>query len=154
MPTLNKTFLMGNLVKDPDYRDFGNGKGACTLRIANSYKFKNAAGQEQEEPLFVDVKTFGRTAATCRQFLSKGSKVLIEGRLKLDQWEKDGEPHQKLVIAAENVQFLSSNREQNNPPRPPADHPHGHRRPVVDSAYAPQMPDIPEGVAPEDDCPF
>lgn len=150
MSSLNKFFGMGNLAKEPDYRDFGNGKGGvCSLRIAMSRQFKNGSGQEQEETCFADVEVYGKTASTCRQFLSKGSKVLIEGRLVLKQWEKEGRLYSKLMIAAENVQFLSSRREQqDNPPRPPADHPQGRsasRRPV-DNAYAPDVPD--------DDIPF
>jgi single-strand DNA-binding protein len=154
---LNKVFLQGNLVKEPDFRDFGNGNGGvCTLRIANSREF-SSKGQKQEETLFVDVNTYGKLATTCRQFLSKGSEVLIEGRLHLDSWQnKDGKQNQKLDIVAENIQFMSSRKgDQSNPPRPPADHPHG--RPYgnnrVDPVYAPEMPDTDCGYA-DDDCPF
>jgi single-strand DNA-binding protein len=151
---LNKSFLMGNLVKDPDYRDFGNGKGGvCTLRIANSREFSNN-GQIQEETLFVDVNAFGKLATTCRQFLSKGSEVLIEGRLHLATWQnKEGKQNQKVEIIAENIQFMSSRKDQqSNPPRPPADYPQNrpHHRTPVDTDYAPQA-DYP---AAEDDCPF
>jgi single-strand DNA-binding protein len=156
MASLNKTYSLGNLAKEPDYRDFGNGKGGvCTLRIAMSRKFKNGSGQEQEETCFADVEVYGKTATSCRQFLSKGSKVLVEGRLVLKQWEKEGRQYSKLMIAAENIQFLSSRKDsQSNPPRPPADHPQGRNfNPGVDPAYAPEIPDSNSQYA-DDDCPF
>lgn len=97
MNDLNKNFLMGNLTKDPDFRDFGKGNGGvCTLRIASNRDFISN-GQKQTETLFVEVNVYGKLASTCRQFLSKGSKVLVEGRLVLKQWEKEGRQYSKLV---------------------------------------------------------
>lgn len=160
MASLNKTFTIGNLVKDPDYRDFGNGKGMCTLRLAISRKFKNSSGQEQEETCFADFLVYGKTATTCRQFLSKGSKVLIEGRLHLSQWEKDGKEYQKLDIIAENVQFMPSANSREHGEENGSSH--RSRRSAsprpVDSSYAPQMPPpddgIPDNAIPEEDIPF
>lgn len=152
---LNKVFLQGNLVKEPDFRDFGNSNGGvCTLRIANSREFLSK-GQKQEETLFVDVNTYGKLATTCRQFLSKGSEILIEGRLHLDSWQnKDGKQNQKLDIVAENIQFMSRKGDQNTPPKPPAEHPQGRNfNRGVDPEYAPEMPDSDSGYA-DDDCPF
>lgn len=155
---LNKVFLQGNLTKDPDYRDFGNNTGGvCTLRVASSQEYTDKNGQKHEKTVYVEIEAYRKLAASCRQFLSKGSAVIVEGKLELKQWEKDGRQYSKLIVLAENVQFLSSGRKdhQDNPPRPPADHPQGRsasRRPV-DNAYAPEMPDADSGYA-DDDCPF
>ena len=157
---LNKVFLQGNLTKDPDYRDFGNNTGGvCTLRVASSQEYTDKNGQKHEKTVYVEIEAYRKLATTCRQFLSKGSGVIIEGKLELKQWEKDGRQYSKLIVLAGNVQFLSSRKEnQDNPPRPPADHPQGrsaNRRPV-DNAYAP--PPMPETDGdyppPDDDIPF
>lgn len=118
---LNQVNIQCNLTKDPDYREFPNGGGSvCTMRVASSRKFKNASGQMQEETTFVKVKTFGKLASTCRQFLSKGSSVIFTGHLALDHWEKDGVQKQEIYINAEKIEFLPSRSEQReNPPRPP-----------------------------------
>lgn len=143
---LNKSFFQGNLVKEPDYRDFGNGNGGvCTLRLANSRKFVSN-GKEHEETTFVDCQVFGKTASTCRQYLSKGSEVIIEGRLHLAEWQtKDGQQRQKLELVAENVQFLSRQPQQQQ----------RYNQSAVDPAYAPEppMPDA-DNYPAEDDCPF
>ena len=119
---LNKSFIQGNLVKDPDYREFPNGGGSvCTMRLASSRKFKTSSGQMQEETTFVKIETFGTLAKTCRQFLSKGSPVIFVGSLKLKEWQsKNGERRQELVINAESMEFLPGKSEQReNPPRQP-----------------------------------
>lgn len=145
---LNKSFFQGNLVKDPDYRDFGNGNGCvCTLRLANSRKFTNN-GKEHEETTFVDCQVYGKVASTCRQFLSKGSEVLIEGRLHLAEWQtKDGQQRQKLEMVAENVQFMSRGN-SSNAHRPPSNDQYSkpqHRQ--VEPEYAPMS-------SPDEDIPF
>jgi single-strand DNA-binding protein len=161
MNDLNKIFLMGNLTKDPYFRDFGKGNGGvCTLRIASNRDFISN-GQKQTETLFVEVNVYGKPASTCRQFLSKGSKVLVEGRLVLKQWEKEGKQYSKLMIAAENVQFMPSANSREHGEENGSSH--RSRRSVsprpVDSSYAPQMPPppddgIPDNAIPEEDIPF
>jgi single-strand DNA-binding protein len=162
MNDLNKIFLMGNLTKDPDFRDFGKGNGGvCTLRIASNRDFISN-GQKQTETLFVEVNVYGKLASTCRQFLSKGSKVLIEGRLHLSTWQnKDGKQNQKLDIVAENVQFMPSANSREHGEENGSSH--RSRRSAsprpVDSSYAPQMPPppddgIPDNAIPEEDIPF
>ena len=112
MASLNKVFLLGNLTKDPDLRGFSNGQNVCDLRLAVSRRFVSN-GQEQEETCFVDVVVWGKAASNCRQYLSKGSQVMIEGRLQLDTWEdrNGGGQRSKLRVVAENVQFMTRRRE-------------------------------------------
>ena len=112
MASLNKVFLLGNLTRDPDLRGFANGQNVCDLGLAVSRRFMSN-GQEQEETCFVDVVVWGKAAANCRQYLSKGSQVMIEGRLQLDSWEdrNGGGRRTKLRVVAESVQFMNRRRE-------------------------------------------
>lgn len=159
---LNKVFIQGNLVKDPDYRETPNGQPVCSLRLASSRKFKTSSGQMQEKTTFVKIKTFGTLAKTCRQFLSKGSPVIFEGKLELEEWQsKDGQHRQELVVNAENLEFLPSRGEQReNPPRQPQNdyHHNTYSAPPIDrSQYAPPPPPPPPedySEVPEDDIPF
>lgn len=137
---VNKIIIQGNLTRDPDYREFPNGGGSvCTVRIASTRKF-NHNGKTSEDTTFVKVKTFGKLAMTCRQFLSKGAPVIFIGRLALDQWEKDGVQKQELYIAGENLEFLPDPKRNSPPARPQ------HNSSAADrSAYAPPvMPDVPD----------
>lgn len=117
MASLNKVFLLGNLTRDPDFRGLPSGQSVCTLGLAVNRRFVNSSGQEQEEPCFVDVSVWGKAANNCRQYLSKGSQVMIEGRLRLDSWEdrNGGGRRSKLTVVAENVQFMNRrSREDGN----------------------------------------
>ena len=115
MASLNKVFLLGNLTRDPDLRGLPSGQSVCELRLAVSRRFQNSSGQDVEDTCFVDVVVWGRTAANCKQFLSKGSQVMVEGRLQLDQWEdrNGGGQRQRLRVVAEQIQFMNR-RPQND----------------------------------------
>ena len=115
MASLNKVFLLGNLTRDPDLRGLPSGQNVCELRLAVSRRFQNSSGQDVEDTCFVDVVVWGRTAANCKQFLSKGSQVMVEGRLQLDQWEdrNGGGQRQRLRVVAEQIQFMNR-RPQND----------------------------------------
>ena len=109
MASLNKVFLLGNLTRDPDLRGLPSGQSVCELRLAVSRRFVTAGGQESEDTCFVDVVVWGRSANNCKQFLAKGSQVLVEGRLQLDQWEdrNGGGQRSRLRVVAEQVQFMN-----------------------------------------------
>ncbi len=129
---LNKVMLMGNLTADPEMRYAsggpreGGGGGVCRLRLAVNRKWRNQAGEQQEETLFVDVVVFGRQAENCTEYLRKGRPVFVEGHLKLDEWQdrETGKNRSKLEVVADNVQFLGS-REGGGAP---ASGGGGHRR--------------------------
>lgn len=115
MASFNKVILMGNLTKDPERRQTQGGTSICSFTLAVSRKF-TSNGQQQEETCFVDITAFGKTADICGQYLAKGSPVMIEGRLKLDQWQdrNTGENRQKLSVFAESVQLLGGRRDDNS----------------------------------------
>lgn len=110
MATLNKVLLIGNLTKDPEVRYTPTGTAVADLRMAVTRRYRTASGQEQEETCFLTVTVWGRQAETSGEYLRKGSPVFVEGRLKLDEWEKDGQKNSRLTVVAERVQFLSSPR--------------------------------------------
>jgi single-strand DNA-binding protein len=110
MADLNKVFLLGNLTRDPETRYVPSGTAVCDLRLAVNRRFRGSDGQDRDETCFVNITAWGRQAETCGQYLRKGSQVLVEGRLKLDQWEKDGQKQSRLEVVADRVQFMSSPR--------------------------------------------
>ncbi len=108
----NKIILAGNLTRDIEIRYTQSGSAIGNTGIATSRKFKSATGEQKEEVLFVDLTFFGRTAEIANQYLRKGSKVLVDGRLKLDQWTaQDGSKRSKHSITVENLQMLGSKDE-------------------------------------------
>lgn len=110
MADLNKVFLAGNLTRDPEVRHTPSGMAVADLRLAINRKYRDKNGKDVEEVVYVSATVWGRQAETSGQYLSKGSPVLVEGRLKLDEWEKDGQKQSRLGVVAERVQFLSSGR--------------------------------------------
>lgn len=106
MASANIVVLCGNLTRDPDVRQIPNGMSVCDLGLAVNENYKNKAGELVETTVWVDVVVWGKTAENCGQYLHKGAPVLVEGRLQLDQWEKDGEKRSKLRVRADRVHFL------------------------------------------------
>jgi single-strand DNA-binding protein len=106
MSNFNRVILMGRLTRDPELRYIPSGMAVSEVGIAVSDKRKNAKGEWVEETTFVDVTIWGRTAEVVNEYLSKGSPIFIEGRLKLDQWETDGQKRSKLRVVCERMQMV------------------------------------------------
>ncbi len=108
MGSMNKVFLLGNMTRDPELRYTPGGAAVCEFGIAVNRKF-TVNNQEREDTCFVDIVVWGKQAETTSRFLSKGSPVLIEGRLQFDQWEdkESGSRRSRLRVVAERVQFMS-----------------------------------------------
>ena len=107
MASFNKVILMGNLTRDPDVRATGaTGMKVARLGIAVNERRRDRNGQVQEFPVFVDVDAWDKLAELCGQYLSKGRSILVEGRLQMDTWEKEGVRHQKLKVRATTIKFL------------------------------------------------
>ena len=106
--SLNKVLLMGNLTRDPEvkYTPKGNAVGDLSIAINDSYKAQD--GTIKETVTYVDIEVWGRQAETCKQYLTKGRPVFVEGQLRLDQWEQEGQKRSKLKVRADRVQFLGS----------------------------------------------
>lgn len=108
MASYNKVILIGNLTKDPEVRYIPSGTAVADLSLAVNESYKNKAGEQVDSTCFVDVIAWARQAEICGEYLSKGSPILVEGRLQLDKWQnKEGETRSKLRVRAERIQFLS-----------------------------------------------
>jgi len=107
MASLNRVILAGNLTMDPEIRFTSTNMAVTDLRMAVNERYKDKSGEWVEKAIYVDVTVWGRQAETSAEYLNKGSGLLIEGRLRYDQWEnKEGEKRSKLAITADRVQFL------------------------------------------------
>ena len=109
MSSYNKVILIGNLTRDVELTFPGEGKALGQFRLAVNEGYKNKAGEKVEEVCFVDVTVWGKQAESCAEYIEKGRLVLVEGKLKLDQWtNKEGEKRSKLKVVASQVQFLGN----------------------------------------------
>jgi len=137
----NKVIIAGNLTRDPELKYTPKGTAVAKIGLAVNRTWTTETGEKKEEVTFVDVDTFGRTAENVAKYMSKGRSMLVEGRLKLDQWEdkQSGQKRSRLGVIAESVQFVGGKREadENQPAPTPKPAP---------QSYAPQ--------AEPDDVPF
>lgn len=104
--TVNRVIIAGNLTRDPQVKFLANEKAVANFGLAINNRFKAADGTMKEDTVFVDIEAWGRTAELAGQYLTKGRACLVEGRLKLDTWEKDGQKQSKLRVVADSIQFL------------------------------------------------
>lgn len=112
MANLNRVLLIGNLTRDPELRYTPSGSAVAEFGMAINRFWKGQDGNRQEETTFVDITAWGRHAELANQYLSKGRRVFVEGRLKLDQWTSpEGQKRSKLSVVAENIQFLDTRGE-------------------------------------------
>jgi single-strand DNA-binding protein len=123
MPNVNRVILAGHLCSDLEIRQAG-GTSVATARLAIDDSYKSKSGDKVERTVFVDVNIWGRQAETTAQFCGKGSAVLIEGRLQMDEWDdkETGQKRSRLKVRAERVQFLGGKGKQDEPvPHAPAE---------------------------------
>ena len=154
MANFNKVILAGNLTRDPELRYTPKGMAIAKIGMAINRTWKNETGETKEEVTFVDVDAFGRQAEVIAQYMKKGRPLLVEGRLKLDQWE-DKNTHQKqskLKVVLEGFSFIDTKGADGGVP---SDAPRA--RPAAAaaapaSAAAPAEPEAPEPE--QDDVPF
>ena len=106
MASYNRVVLVGNLTRDPELRYISSGTAVTEIGLAVNDRRKNQSGERGDETQFIDITLWARTAEVASEYLSKGSSVLIEGRLKLDRWEKDGQKQSKLRVVGEKMQML------------------------------------------------
>lgn len=113
---LNKIFVAGNLTRDPETKFTANEMAIAKFSLALNSKWKAKDGTLKEEVTYLDVSAFGRTAELVGQYLTKGSQCLVEGRIKQESWEdKEGNKKSKIVVIAENVQFIGNKKEAAEP---------------------------------------
>jgi single-strand DNA-binding protein len=151
MANFNKVILIGNLTRDPELRYTPKGTAIAEIGLAINRKWKSETGEAKEEVTFVDVATYGRTAEVIGQYLKKGRPIMIEGRLKLDQWDDKttGAKRSKLRVVCESFEFIDSgNRgpEGSAPAAPRAQRPAPAAAPAaepVEGDGPPESDDVP-----------
>lgn len=108
MANYNKVILAGNLTRDPELKYTSTGMAICKFGLAINRKWKSETGEMREEATFIDVDAFGKPAETVAQYMKKGGSILVEGRLRLDQWDdkQTGQKRSRLGVVLESFQFL------------------------------------------------
>jgi single-strand DNA-binding protein len=149
----NRVILMGNLTRDIELKHTSTGTVVAKSGLATNRRFKASDGSQKEEVMFIDLTFFGRTAEIAGQYLSKGRRILIEGRLVLNQWTaQDGSKRSRHSIMVETMKMLGSRveeivaRQQN----------HGthHEKPFVSSTNLDNSPEPPRFQIDENEVPF
>jgi len=154
MANFNKVILAGNLTRDPELRYTPSGKAIAKFGMAINRNWTTDTGEKKEEVTFVDIDSFGRQAEVISQYLKKGRPVLIEGRLKLDQWDdkQSGQKRSRLGVVLESFSFLDSGNRGEGGGSPDAGAPRS--RPAPAPAAAPASGGDDSGPPSEDDVPF
>lgn len=119
--SINNVIVSGNLTRDPELRSTASGMPVLGFGIAvNDRRRKQQTGEWEDYPNFIDCTMFGARAESVSRFLSKGSKVAIEGKLRWSQWERDGEKRSKIEIIVNEIEFMSRRKdgEEGYPPAP------------------------------------
>lgn len=115
MSSYNRVILVGNLGADPETRYFQSGTALTTWRMATSERFTNREGQKQEKTQWHNIKTTGKTAEVCGQYLAKGSPVLVEGQIEYRSYEdREGQTKWVTEINARSVQFLGKGQQRHS----------------------------------------
>jgi single-strand DNA-binding protein len=152
MANFNKVILAGNLTRDPELRYTPKGMAIVKIGLAINRTWRTESGENKEEVTFVDVDAFGRTAENIAQYFKKGRPILLEGRLKLDQWEdkQTNQKRSKLGVVLETFQFMDSKGGGGDGGAPEA--PRSRPAPAAPKAESPDAdgPPPPE----DDDVPF
>lgn len=150
MANLNRVFLVGNLTRDPELRYIPSGTAVVSFGLAVNTTLpppRTGGGEAKEEVCFVKIVAWGKQAESCKQYLSKGRPVLVEGRLVYRSWEQDGKTRSTLEVKADRVQFLGGGgrRSEGGPDR--------EGEPAAEPSFAAEEPG-PSGSAGDDEPPF
>jgi single-strand DNA-binding protein len=113
MASYNKVILIGNVTRDPEMQKLPNGTAIAKFGLAMNRKYKLESGESRDEVTFVDVDLFGRTAEVAGQYVKSGDPIMIDGRLKFDQWEDktSGQKRSRLSVVGEVLQLLGGKRD-------------------------------------------
>ena len=150
--SINKALISGNIGGDPNLRQTASGMQVLSFSVAVNDRVKGEDGQWTDRPNWIDCTMFGARAQSVSRFLSKGSKVAIEGKLRWSQWERDGQKRSKIEVIVDEIEFMASRGDA--PSQATA-------QPVRQQApYQQQMGGMPQAVGPvtgtiyDDDIPF
>ncbi len=152
----NRVVMLGNITRDCELRYLPNGGAVCTTGLATNRRFKKQDGSQGEEVCFIDITFFGRSAEIANQYLSRGKKILVEGRLKLDQWtDQSGVKHSKHSITVETLQMMDTRGEGGqNPEHAYASPPQSQPMPSSIAQARVTTPNIPDLDINDEEIPF
>lgn len=140
--SINRVIISGNLTRDPELRSTQSGMDVMSFGVAVNDRRRNPQTNEWEDyPNFVDCTMFGNRARSLHQYLSKGTKVAIEGKLRWSQWERDGQKRSKLEVIVDEIEFMNS-----RPAASPAA--------AVDGGQQYTVPEAPAVEVADEDIPF
>lgn len=151
--SINRVVISGNITRDAELRQTASGMAVLGFSVAVNDRRKNQQTEQWEDyPNFIDCTMFGKRADAVSRFLSKGSKVAIEGKLRWSQWERDGQKRSKVEVIVDEIEFMTSRGDGPS---------HATAQLVRQQApYQPQMGGMPQAVGPvtgaiyDDDIPF
>jgi single-strand DNA-binding protein len=106
MASFNKVILMGNLTRDPELRVTAGGVSICKIGLAVNRVYSTKDGERREEVTYVDIDAFGKQAEVINKYMRKGRPLFVEGRLKFDQWESEGQKRSKLGVILDKFEFI------------------------------------------------
>lgn len=138
--SVNRVIITGNLTRNPELRATAGGMQVLSFGVAVNDRRKNQqTGEWEDYPNFIECTMFGARAESVSRFLSKGSKVAIEGKLRWSQWEKDGQKHSKIEVIVDEIEFMSQGQQQGQsvqqaPQQPMQSSMPGMPAPVVDAS--------------------
>jgi len=115
MSNFNLVILMGNLTRDPQLSYTPNQKAVVEFGLAVNRKWTRHDGSQDEEVLFAECQVFGKRAEVISKHFVKGSPIFVQGRLKLEQWDKDGVTHSRTRVIVESFEFVGSKQEGRQP---------------------------------------
>ena len=110
--SINKVLISGNIGGDPSLRQTASGMQVLSFSVAVKDRVKGEDGQWTDRPNWIDCTMFGARAQSVSRFLSKGSKVAIEGKLRWSQWERDGQKRSKIEVIVDEIEFMSRQQGQ------------------------------------------
>lgn len=160
MASFNKVILVGNLTRDPELRYTPKGSSVCDIVIAINRQWANDAGEKMSETTFVDVTLWGRVGEIVAQYCTKGSPLMVEGRLQTESWEDKAtmQKRTKLKVVGENIQLMGDKRESSpapgsdgRPAQQPRPAPTGQRAPMPANTRQQTPPPADDPPWPEDD---
>ncbi len=105
--SINRVNISGNLTRDPEMRHTASGMQVLSFGMAVNDRAKDANGEWVDRPNFIDCTMFGARAEAVSRYISKGSKVAVEGKLRWSQWEKDGQKRSKIEVIVDEIEFMS-----------------------------------------------
>ena len=106
--SINQVMLMGNLTRDPELRQIPSGQSVCSFSLALNRSYKDSSGEWQEVTEYIDVVAWGPLGERVSQYLTKGRRAFVQGRLQSRSWEQDGQKRSKVEVLANDVTFLDS----------------------------------------------